>query len=262
MRPVIALLSDFGTADSYVGTMKGVIVGICPEATLVDITHEVPAHDVLDGALQLGAAFAWFPAGTIFLAIVDPGVGSARRAIAADTGEHRFVAPDNGLLTLVFRDVPPRRVVELSEPRYARPTISRTFEGRDRFAPAAAWLANGVELPALGPSITGYHLLDVPVPHAGDHVLRGAILRVDRFGNLITNVPRRMVEEFAGGRTLEIAAGGREIRRLVSTYADIEPREICALFGSTDHLELAAHRGSAAVMLGIERDATIELRRR
>lgn len=262
MRPVIALLSDFGTADSYVGTMKGVILGICPEASLVDITHEVPAHDVLDGALQLGAAFAWFPAGTVFLAVVDPGVGSSRRAIAADTGKHRFVAPDNGLLTLVFRDVPPLRVVELSDPRYARQTISRTFEGRDRFAPAAAWLANGVELPALGSPVTGYHLLDVPVPHADDDVLGGAILRADRFGNLITNLPRRMVEDFASGRSLEIAAGGREIQRLVSTYADIAPGEICALFGSTDHLELAALRGSAAAMLGVERGAAVELRRR
>jgi S-adenosylmethionine hydrolase len=262
VRPVIALLSDFGTADSYVGTMKGVIVGICPEANLVDITHEVPAHDVLDGALQLGAAFSWFPAGTIFLAVVDPGVGSARRAIVADTGEHRFVAPDNGLLTLVFRDAPPLRVVELSEPRYARATISRTFEGRDRFAPAAAWLADGVELSALGPPVTGYHLLDVPVPHAGGDVLGGAILRADRFGNLITNLPRRMVEDFASGRSLEIAAGGREIQRLVSTYADIEPGEICALFGSSDHLELAALRRSAAAMLGIACGATVELRRR
>ena len=262
MRPVIALLTDFGTADSYVGTMKGVIAGICPEANLVDITHEVPAHDVLDGALQLGAAFGWFPAGTIFLAVVDPGVGSARRAIAAEAGDYRFVAPDNGLLTLVFRDAPPRRVVELSEPRYARPTISATFEGRDRFAPAAAWLATGLELPALGPPVTGCHLLDVPVPHARGDVLAGAVLRADRFGNLITNLPRRMVEDFARGGPLEIAAGGREIRRLVSTYADIEPAEICALFGSTDHLELAANGGSAAGRLGVERGAAVELRRR
>src|SRR5262245_8052656 len=150
MRPVIALLSDFGTRDHYAGTMKGVILGICPEATLVDITHDVAAHDVLEGALQLAASCKYFPAGTVFLAVVDPGVGSARRGLAAEAGDCRFVAPDNGVLSAVFRDMPPRKVVELSERRYARPTVTRTFEGRDRFAPAAAWLAKGTQLAALG----------------------------------------------------------------------------------------------------------------
>ena len=150
MRPVIALLSDFGARDHYAGTMKGVILGICPEATLVDITHDVAAHDVLEGALQLAASYRYFPAGTVFLAVVDPGVGSARRGIAAEAGDYRFVAPDNGVLTEVLRETPPRRVVELSERRYARPTVTRTFEGRDRFAPAAAWLAKGTQLAALG----------------------------------------------------------------------------------------------------------------
>ena len=151
MRPVIALLSDFGTRDHYAGTMKGVILNICPDATLVDITHDVPPHDVLDGALQLAAAARYFPAGTIFLAVVDPGVGSARRGIAAEAGDYRFVAPDNGVLTSVLREWPPKKIVELTERRYARPTVSRTFEGRDRFAPAAAWLAKGTQLTALGP---------------------------------------------------------------------------------------------------------------
>src|ERR687884_688330 len=149
-RPVIALLTDFGTRDHYAGTMKGVALGICPDATLVDITHDIPAHDVAAGALELAAAYKYFPAGTIFVAVVDPGVGSSRRGVAADTGDYRFVAPDNGVLTLVLRESPARKVVELTERRYARPTVSRTFEGRDRFAPAAAWLGKGVDLGALG----------------------------------------------------------------------------------------------------------------
>src|SRR6266850_2909689 len=149
-RPVIALLTDFGTRDHYAGTMKGVALGICPDASLVDISHDLPAHDVLCAALELAAAWRFFPAGTIFLVVVDPGVGSARRGIAAEAGDYRFVAPDNGVLTAVFRDLPPKRIVELTERRYARPTVSRTFEGRDRFAPAAAWLAKGVELSAMG----------------------------------------------------------------------------------------------------------------
>jgi S-adenosyl-L-methionine hydrolase (adenosine-forming) len=173
MRPVIALLSDFGTRDHYAGTMKGVMIGLCPDLTLVDITHDITPHDVLEGALQLAASYRFFPAGTIFLAVVDPGVGSARRGIAAEAGDYRFVAPDNGVLTAVFRELPPKRVVELTERRYARPTVSRTFEGRDRFAPAAAWLAKGIQLSALGRTVTTYHQLALPVAELGEGSLTG-----------------------------------------------------------------------------------------
>src|SRR3989449_5163655 len=192
-RPVIALLSDFGTRDHYAGTMKGVALGICPDATLVDISHDLPPQDVLAGALELAAAYKYFPAGTIFLAVVDPGVGSTRRGIAAEAGDYKFVAPDNGVLTAVLEEHPPRRAVELSERRYARPTVSRTFEGRDRFAPAAAWLAKGVDLGALGRSAGSLHRLEVPKPtvEAGSGTVLGEVLRVDRFGNLITNIDRR-----------------------------------------------------------------------
>ena len=142
-RPIVALLSDFGTRDHYAGVMKGVILGICPDVTLVDLSHDLPAHDIPFAAQELAATYKYFPAGTIFLVVVDPGVGTSRRGLAAEAGEWKFVAPDNGVLTGVFDEAPPRRVVELTERRYARPTVSRTFEGRDRFAPAAAWLAKG-----------------------------------------------------------------------------------------------------------------------
>lgn len=260
MRPVIALLSDFGTRDHYVGTMKAVIVGICPDATIVDITHEIPPHDVVDGALQLAAAYKYFPAGTIFVAVVDPGVGSARRGLAVDTGDFRFVCPDNGLLTVVLREAPAKKVVELTERRYARPTVSRTFEGRDRFAPAAAWLAKGIQLAALGRGVSDCYRLDIPVPRVEDGRIYGAVLRIDRFGNLVTNVDRKTFEKF-GREGVQIAAGGATVGRLVATYADIQPGEVCALFGSTDHLELAANSGSAADMLGLARGANIEVRR-
>src|SRR4029453_4053503 len=128
-RPIAALLTDFGTRDHYAGTLKGVVLGVCPDATLVDIGHEIPPHDVQAAALALAACYRYFPAGTIFFVVVDPGVGSARRGIAADVGDYRFVAPDNGVLTAVFRESPPTRVVELTERKYARPTVSRTFEG-------------------------------------------------------------------------------------------------------------------------------------
>jgi S-adenosyl-L-methionine hydrolase (adenosine-forming) len=261
MRPVIAILTDFGTRDAYVGSMKGVIVGLCPDAKLVDLSHDIEPHDVMEAALHLAAAYRSFPGGTIFLTVVDPGVGSARRGIAADTGDYRFVAPDNGVLTAVLRDSPPKRVVELTERRYARPTVSRTFEGRDRFAPAAAWLAKGIQLTAFGRPVADYHRLDLPQPELADESVRGAIVHVDRFGNLVTNIERRTFEQLARSGGLQVTAAGQAVGRIVGTYADIQPGEVCALFGSTDHLELAAYAGSAAESLGIARGAPVEVRR-
>jgi S-adenosylmethionine hydrolase len=261
MRPVIALLSDFGTRDHYAGTMKGVVIGICPDVTLIDITHDITPHDVVEGALQLAASYRFFPSGTIFLAIVDPGVGSSRRGIAAEAGDYRFVAPDNGVLTAVLRELPPKRVVELTERRYARPTVSRTFEGRDRFAPAAAWLAKGIQLSALGRTVTAYQHLDLPVADIKDTLLSGVVLLVDRFGNLVSNVERRTFEAFTHGQPVSLRVAGRPIAGVVATYADIRAGEVCALFGSTDHLEFAVNGGSAAEMLGVERGAAVEIER-
>src|SRR5688500_18249860 len=259
MRPVIALLPDFGTQDHYAGTMKGVILGICPDVTLVDITHDIPVHDVLTGTLELAAAYRYFPPGTIFLAVVDPGVGSARRGVAVEAGNYRFVAPDNGGLTAVLGDTPPKRVVELTERRYARPTVSRTFEGRDRFAPAAAWIAKGIQITALGRSVTDVHRLDIPVPQLREGSIDGLVLRVDRFGNLVTNIDRRAVEKLGQSSALRIVAEGTPVARLVATYAEIQPGEVCALFGSTDHLELAANSGSAAERLSLARGAHVSV---
>jgi S-adenosylmethionine hydrolase len=260
-RPVIALLTDFGSRDHYAGTMKGVALGICPDATLVDISHELPAHDVLGAALELAAAYKYFPAGTIFLVVVDPGVGSTRRGIAAESGDYKFVAPDNGVLTAVLDEHPPRRVVELTERKYARPTVSRTFEGRDRFAPAAAWLAKGIELAALGRSAGTIQRLDIPRPQAAADRIDGQVLRVDRFGNLITNIDRRTFDKVAGG-PLDIHVGTHAVTRVVSTYADVAPGAVCALFGSTDHLEVAVNGASAAESLGLGRGASVHVARR
>lgn len=260
-RPVIALLTDFGTRDHYAGTMKGVTLGICPDVTLVDISHDVAAHDVLGGALELVAAYRYFPVGTIFLVVVDPGVGSMRRGIAAEAGDYKFVAPDNGVLTAVLDEHPPKRVVELTERRYARPTVSRTFEGRDRFAPAAAWLAKGIDLAAFGRSAGAIHRLDIPQPRTDADRIEGQVLRVDRFGNLITNIDRRTFEKLAGG-PLDIRIGPHQVSRVVSTYADACAGEVCALFGSTDHLEVAANGASAAATLDLGRGAPVHVARR
>jgi S-adenosylmethionine hydrolase len=261
-RPIIALLSDFGTRDHYAGVMKGVILGICPDVTLVDLSHDLPAHDVLFASLELAATVKYFPAGTIFVAVVDPGVGTSRRGLAAEAGDWRFVAPDNGVLTAVFQQTPPKRVVELTERRYARPTVSRTFEGRDRFAPAAAFIAKGTQLPAFGRAITDYQMLALPQPALEGGVLRGCVVRVDRFGNVVTNLDRRSCERLAEpNHGLQLTVNGQAIGRLVSTYSDIAPGDIGALFGSTDHLECAAHAASAAERLGVRVGDPVELRR-
>lgn len=260
-RPVIALLSDFGTLDHYAGTMKAVVLGICPDATLVDITHDIPPHDVLTASLELAASYRYFPPGTIFLVVVDPGVGSARRGLAAETTDFKFVAPDNGVLTAVLRETSMRRVVELTERRYARPTVSRTFEGRDRFAPAAAWLAKGIELTALGRPAGACITIDIPLPDLSADMVSGQVLRVDRFGNLVTNIDRKTFEKLAQSGSIQIIVGEQAVGRFVATYAEAAAGELCALFGSTDHVEIAVNSGSAAEQLGLGRGARVTVKK-
>jgi S-adenosyl-L-methionine hydrolase (adenosine-forming) len=163
-------------------------------------------------------------------------------------------------LSAVFRESPPKKVVELTERKYALPTVSRTFEGRDRFAPAAAYLAKGVALVSLGKSISNYQVIDLRAPAVGEHELIGTIVRVDRFGNLITNIDRRTFEQFAAARTIAIDIGGKDIARIIATYAEAPPGELCALFGSTDHLEVAINAGDAAGFLGLGRGAPARVR--
>jgi S-adenosylmethionine hydrolase len=260
-RPTVAFLSDFGTRDHYAGTLKAVVLSVCPDATLVDIGHEIPPHDVLAGALELAACYKYFPAGTIFLVVVDPGVGSSRRGLAAEAGDYKFVAPDNGVLSAVFEETPPKRVVELTERKYARATVSRTFEGRDRFAPAAGWLAKGINLTWLGKNVTNFHTLSLPRPSVAGDQVAGEVVRIDRFGNLITNIDRRTFEQFANGGAIGVRAGGRDVPRIVATYTDAPLGELCALFGSTDHLEIAVNGGDAAAVLGLSRGAAVIVRR-
>ena len=255
---IVALLTDFGTRDHYVGAMKAVVLSVCPEATLVDITHDIPPQDIVAGALELAAAYRYFPAGTVFLVVVDPGVGSGRRGIAADAGGYRFVGPDNGVMSLALGEMPPVRVVELREQKYVRPTISRTFEGRDRFAPVAGWLARGVELGVLGPALVDTVMLDLPRPVVGHGTISGEVVRIDRFGNLITNIDRETLGALADqGAAVRVGADRR--LRVVSTYADVAHGELCALVGSSGHLEIAVNGGNAAAVLHMNRGDSVRI---
>jgi len=261
-RPVVALLTDFGTSDHYSGTIKGVVLDICPDANVVDISHDIPPHDVHTASLELAASYKYFPFGTVFLVVVDPGVGSGRRALAADTGNHRFVAPDNGVMTHVFRESSQQFVVELTERRYARPTMSRTFEGRDRFAPAAAWIAKGVQLSAFGRQLSDYQLLESSEAFVRNDQIVGEVHQVDRFGNIMTNIGRQMFTRYAERGSLQIQIGNESIGRVVDTYADIGVGEVCGLFGSTERLEFAANAESAVKRLAVALGAPVIVRRR
>jgi S-adenosylmethionine hydrolase len=231
--------------------MKGAALQVCADLTIVDLTHEIAPHDVAEGARHLAAAAPFFPPGTAFVAIVDPGVGSARRALAAAVGPHWFLAPDNGLLSAVFAGGPgPSAVVEISDPRYRRAEVSRTFEGRDRFAPAAAWLLSGVPLAALGPAVDDPLQIALPGAAVRDGRLTGVLVAADRFGNVLTSIDRAAVEAFAAGRPVEVEAGGRRVR-LVGTYADIAEGDVAALYGSTGCLEIAARSAPALGRAGL-----------
>jgi S-adenosylmethionine hydrolase len=260
---IITLTTDFGARDPYVGEMKGVILAIAAACRrtvqIVDITHEVARHDVVEGALALEAAAGVFPAATVHVAVVDPGVGTARRALALAARGQVFVAPDNGLVTPCLDAG--WQAVALEAAEYRRRTVSRTFHGRDVFAPAAAHVALGLALDRLGPPLADPVRLPWDDAHRRGGALEGAVLHVDRFGNLVTNIDRRAFEAFARAGAVQVAAGGQPVGRIVATYAEIPRGEICALFGSTDHLELAANAVSAAEILGLGRGALVDVRR-
>jgi hypothetical protein len=261
-RPVVALLTDFGLHDHYVGVMKGVVLSGCPEATLVDITHDVPPQDIVAGALELAAAWRYFPHGTVFLVVVDPGVGSARHRLAVEAGGCHFVGPDNGVLALALDEAGRHEAVALTTRGPARFPASRTFDGRDWFGPAAARLAAGTPLRDLGPPIGAIAGLELPRPRLLDGgVIEGEVLRVDRFGNLITNLDRSAVDR-PDSPMPRVQVGARVVGGVVSTYADVDSGSLCALFGSTGYLEIACAGGSAAAALGAGRGAAVRVLRR
>jgi S-adenosyl-L-methionine hydrolase (adenosine-forming) len=259
-RPVIALLSDFGLRDHYVAAMKAVILGICPDAALLDISHEIPAQDILAGALELEAIVSYLPAGTIVVAVVDPGVGSGRRGVAIEAGDIRFVGPDNGLFSLALARLPRHTAVSIEERRFALNRVSRTFEGRDRFAPAAAWLACGAQLFEMGPAVADLVELKAPAATRLGKGIDGVVIRVDHFGNLITNIDD---EELAAlGNAVSIDIAGATIDGVAGNYADVAHGALCAVIGSTGRLEISVNGGSAAAVLNASRGTSAHVRLR
>jgi len=258
--PLISLLTDFGTDDAFVGVMKGVIAGICPDARVVDVTHAVPRHNIAAAAFHLAAAFPYFPEGTIHVVVVDPGVGSGRKVVAMASRGHIFIAPDNGVLTLVERGHGHSKLVEATNKRFFLPEVSATFHGRDVFAPVAAHVAGGLSLDELGPAMTEICLAPVAEAHADSQgVMHGVVLWSDRFGNLITNIPADMLEGIGQREVLRVRIGNRTVEGLSRTYADAAAGEPLAMIGSFGHLEIAVRLDNAAKVLDVNIGAPVQV---
>lgn len=271
---IVTLTTDFGPADTYVGVMKGVMLGIAPHLHLVDITHQVQPQAILEGAFLLADAWRYFPSGTVHLAVVDPGVGTGRALIALETPQAWFVAPDNGLLTCVWEGLDESaraaaRIVELTERRYWRPEVSMgrasvapTFHGRDILAPAAAHLAAGVPLSRLGrPRGEIFRLAGTRPVALADGRLHGQVVHVDRFGNCISNITAEQVRAAAGDGLVQIDIADHTLVGLVHTYAEGEVGQPVALIGSAGRLEVAVREGSAARQLGVQTGTSVYVQR-
>lgn len=246
MQPIVTLLTDFGLDDAYVGMMKGVVHQRAPRAAMVDLTHAIGPQDVRSAGYTLADSWRFFPPGTIHVAVVDPGVGSERPILAARVEGQTLLAPDNGLLTAVFEQAAPTELRQVSNKDVFLKTISQTFHGRDIFAPTAGALAGGMALEDVGPPTETWVTLDLPKPRVDDAgVVRGEVVAVDHFGNLITNVPGPMLP-----LRPRVSIADRAIDRLSRSYAESEPGELLAIVSSAGRLEVAKNRGSAAAELG------------
>jgi len=251
-RPIITLTTDFGLNDHFVGTMKGAILSLAPEAEIVDICHSVQAFDILDGALTLAQAYSYFPVRTVHVVVVDPGVGSSRRPILASSERQNFVAPDNGVLSLIYAREERLSVRHITSEHYFLQPLSNTFHGRDIFAPVAAYLAKGVDHEKFGDEITDFVRFNAPRPKVIDpKTIRGVVLKVDRFGNLVTNItPQDVPLLFQPEPPLfKIVVGKSEVTGMKTNYAEGAPGEVFGILGSMGYLEIAANRGAAAQLV-------------
>ena len=247
---IISLLTDFGTRDGYVGVMKGVIWSIAPQAHIADLSHEVPPQNILVGAMTLDRCARFFPPGTVHVGVVDPGVGTERRSIAALLGRQYFVGPDNGLATLLLeaaeRNGDDVAFFNLDKPAYWLDNISASFHGRDIFAPVGAHLANGVPISMIGTAIDDPVRITMPVPQQIPNGWKGQIMRIDHFGNCATNLSRA---DLSGLETADININGQSIHGMVKSFGDRSPGKLIAMFNSDDRLEIAVVNGNASQLL-------------
>jgi S-adenosyl-L-methionine hydrolase (adenosine-forming) len=258
---IITLTTDYGTNDHLVGTLKGVILKINPDVTIVDITHNVTPFDLLDGALAIGSAYSYFPPKTIHIVVVDPGVGTERRPLLVSAANQYFVAPDNGVLSVIYEREQENLVVRHAnaEHYYLQP-VSKTFHGRDIFAPVAAWLSKGWQTSGMGEVIEDFKRFSLPRPKEADGVVKGVILRADSFGNLVTNLRQEdLPEGVAQNGTIQLQAGTQAVSKFVETFSQGNGTEPFAYLGSSGFVEIAVNKGNAARTLGLNRGTAVVL---
>ena len=259
-RPIVTLITDFGTGDHLVGAMKGVIVNINPDAEVVDICHEISSYDIFDAAFTLAQSYRFFPSDTIHVVVVDPGVGTARRPLLARSMNYRFVAPDNGVLSLIYEREESVEVRHVTSDHYFLNPVSNTFHGRDIFAPIAGWLSKWVEVDKFGEVITDYAKFTSPKPkRVSDNLIKGMTLKVDKFGNIITNIsPEDVPQLFAENPPpFKIIINQQEITHLNPAYSLGKPSELFAIVGSSGFIEISTNRGSAAKTLNAGRGVEV-----
>ncbi len=261
---IITLTTDFGTRDWYVAAMKGVILSINPDAQVVDLTHDIESHNVLECALFLRGSTRYFPSGSIHVVVVDPGVGTGRRPLCVKTADCYYFAPDNGVLSLVVPGEEPLSAVAIENAVYVRSTVSATFHGRDVFAPAAAHLSLGVHITELGPEVDDIARLEIPLPAKVDGgVVAAEVIHIDRFGNVITNLDRTSWEELTGSHDdagAEVVCGSVTLAPISKTYGDVPSGEPLALWGSSGLLEISVNQGDAAKKTGAKLGDKVKIR--
>jgi S-adenosyl-L-methionine hydrolase (adenosine-forming) len=261
-RPIITFTSDFGSREYYAGAVKGVILGICPDVRIVDICHDVGSHDLLEAAFTVVGAYACFPSHTIHLVVADPGVGSERRAIIASTEEHMFVAPDNGVLSMVYARDPVSRVVSIEAEHYFRRPVSPTFHARDIFGPVAAWLARGIDMRQFGPEVQDFVRLALPpLRRLDDRRIEGMVLHIDKFGNVITSISPEEVLRILGRQpqSIHFLVGEERVKSHYRYYAQASADEVFSLQGSSGYYEIAALKKPAAKLLNARRGMRVEV---
>ena len=256
-RTVITLTSDFGSADHLVGTMKGVILNINPDVEIVDITHSVLPYDLLDGALAIGQAYKYFPPRTVHVVVVDPGVGTDRRPLLVTAGTQYFVAPDNGVLSMVYAQEESLTVRHASAEHYFLQPMSTTFHGRDVFAPVAGWLSKNWQTQSFGEEVTDFVRFALPKPKPAGNGLKGLVLRADNFGNLLTNFSAEDMPQVIAGMKFKMRVGNTEISKFAQTFGNGAPNELVLILGSSGFFEIAVNRGNAAKVIGVNRGAEV-----
>lgn len=258
-KGVFTLITDFGDEGGYAGIMKGVILTINPHCQIIDITHQISPQGIEEAAFLLHNAYSYFPAHSIHVVVVDPGVGSERKPILVETDKYWFVGPDNGVFSFVFSVKGFKKVWEITNKRYFLPEISFTFHGRDIFAPVAAHVSLGVPAEKLGKELRGFVILKDLEPRVSAGMIRARVVYIDHFGNLVSNVSRDLFSKLVAGKSFSINVGGKLIQKLSLSYADAEDGEILALFGSSRWLEISLKDGNCQRALQVKKGAAVDI---